>query len=331
MLNRRELLKFSPPRPAATEGYWLHVSRQAMACRFEATLPMTERAGVRLAQEALDEIDRLEAQLSIFRETSEVSFINRHAAARAVEVEESLFALLLLCRKLYDETAGAFDITSGPLSRAWGFVRRQGRIPDETEIEQARAVVGSEKLLFDESARSLRFARSGVEINLGSIGKGYALDRIAEGLRGRARSVLLSAGSSSLLAIGRGDGSGWLVGVRHPRDQSRRMAVVRMRDVALSTSGNDEQFFEYEGRRYGHIIDPRSGQPADLVAGVTVITASAALADALSTAFYVGGRELAESWCAAHPEVLVIMLESGAHHPVIIGSNSKCEVEIYDE
>jgi thiamine biosynthesis lipoprotein len=130
-------------------------------------------------------------------------------------------------------------------------------------------------------------------------------------------------------ALGAGEnGKGWTVGIRHPRDVKRRLAVLRLRDSALATSGGEEQFFEHEGKRYGHIIDPRTGWPADGVAGVTVVTESAALADALATAFYVGGRELAEAYCSAHTGTLAVMLESEAGLPIIIGHNKHCEVEI---
>jgi thiamine biosynthesis lipoprotein len=278
-------------------------------------------------------VNRLEQQLTIFRESSEISFINRRAAEASAPVEDSLFNLLLLCLRLYQETGGAFDITSGPLSRCWGFLRRQGRIPTPDEIEKAKELVGCDNLLFDRESRAIRFARPGVEINLGSIGKGYALDRIAVIMRERSRMALLSAGSSSIRAIGGGK-NGWTVGVRHPRNMERRLAIVRLRDAALSTSGAEEQFFEYGGKRYGHIIDPRSGMPADRVESVSVIARSAALTDALATAFYVGGPELAESYCQAHPGVLALMLESGAERPMLFGARNLPElgeVEIIDE
>lgn len=304
-----------------------------MACRFEVTLPPSERGGVGLARQALDEIDRLEQQLTVFRETSAVSFINRNAATSDIQVGPSLFALLGLCEDLHHETAGAFDITSAPLSRCWGFLKREGRLPDPQEIEQARSLVGSGHLILDEQSRTIRFARPGVEINLGSIGKGYALDRVAALMRGHVGAALLNAGASSIRAIGGGDRwqSGWTVGVRHPRDSRRRMAVLRLRDCAMSTSGSQEQFFEHDGKRFGHIIDPRTGWPADAVAGVTVIARSAAISDALATAFYVGGPELAEAYCSAHADVLVIMLESRASRPVVFGSSRHCEVEIICE
>ena len=333
MLQRRQFLKFSPTPPPTSENYWLHISRPIMACRFEVTLPIRDRRGISFANQALDEADRLEQQLTIFRETSEVSFVNRNAALKAVRVSPSLFELLRLCQSLYRETEGAFDVTSGPLSHCWGFLKRQGRIPVTDEIEKAKSLVGSEKLLLDREYCTIGFERPGVEINLGSIGKGYALDRLKGTLGKRVTSALLSAGSSSLCAIGSGDSGqrGWVVGIRHPRQTDRRLAVLKLRDSAMATSGAEEQFFEYEGKRYGHIIDPRSGFPAAGVASVTVVAQSAAIADALATAFYVGGRELAERYCSTQREVLVIMLESGAQHPIVLGSNHQCEVEVIGE
>lgn len=329
MYQRREILKLTPKQTDRSDAYWLHVSRTAMACRFEITLPVQEQSGVKAASAVLSEAERLEQQLSVFRDDSEVSLINRNAAAQAVSVDHSLFALLSQCLKLSSATEDAFDITSSPLSRCWGFLRRQGRIPTMEQIEQARLLTGSELLRLDAEARAVRFDRAGMEINLGSIGKGYALDRMAKQLRGDVLTALLSAGSSSFCALGHGDKrKGWTVGIRHPLDVTRRLAVLRLRDAAMATSGSEEQYFECDGKRYGHIIDPRTGWPADGVAGVTVVTASAAVADALTTAFYIGGRALAERYCRAHPGTLVVMLESEASLPVIIGQNENCEVEI---
>lgn len=300
-----------------------------MACRFEVTLPLSDQAGLLAARDALDEVDRLEQQLTVFRDTSEVSYLNRHAASGPVKVEQSLFALLFRCCELYRETGGAFDITSGPLTRVWGFLKREGRLPDSGEIAGARSFVGGNKLLLDHGARTIQFERPGVEINLGSIGKGYALDRIAALIRERGvQTALINAGSSSMRAIGRGgaDKEGWSVGLRHPRYQDRRLSLLSIRDCALSTSGSEEQFFDHEGRRFGHIIDPRSGWPAAGVTSVTVVAQSTAVSDALATAFYVGGRALAESYCATHEDVLAIMLESDSETPVVIGKNSACLV-----
>jgi thiamine biosynthesis lipoprotein len=135
-----------------------------------------------------------------------------------------------------------------------------------------------------------------------------------------------------VLAIGSGHkNNGWAVGVRDPHKRERRLATLKLRDVAMATSGSSEQFFEFEGKRYGHIIDPRTGLPAEGIASATVVASSAALADGLATAFFVGGRELAERYCSTHPEVLVLMIsENRQERPVVLGDNTHCGVEIID-
>ncbi len=301
-----------------------------MACRFEVTLPAGAAADLAAARDALDQIDRLEDQLTVYRDSSEVSFINRTAALGPVVVENGLFELISLSQRLHDETEGAFDITSGPLIRCWGFLKRQGRVPAPEEVDAARAMVGMRRVVLDGASRSVKFKLAGVEINLGSIGKGYALDRVAASMRARGvPSALLSGGSSSVLAVGNGSGDGWRVGVRHPRVRQSRLAILKLRDCALATSGSEEQHFESGGERYGHIIDPRSGMPAKGVASATVVAASAALADALATAFFVGGRSLAECYCGTHSGVLALMLEERDLKPVIIGENKSCNLEVF--
>lgn len=324
--NRRSFLSLLARSEPPRNECWLHVNRTAMACKFEVTLPREEESGVIAATSALDEIDRLESKLTVFRETSEVSYVNAHAAEKPIKISDELFDLFSLCLHLYRETEGAFDITSGPLTRCWGFLRRQGRLPEPTEIETARAVVGSDKLRLDRVAKTIEFLQPGIEINLGSIGKGYALDRAASLMSRNIGNVLLNAGASSMRAVGPGeDGRGWMVGLRHPRSKFKRLGVLRLRDCALSTSGNEEQFFEYGNRRFSHIIDPRSGWPAEAVTSVSVVAPNGALSDALATAFFVGGREFAQRYCAAHKDVLVVMLESTATTLVVFGSSSGCD------
>ena len=169
----------SPAAPAKT--FLMQVERQAMACRFAVYLnPDCPREAPEAALLGLALVAELEDQLSVYREHSEVSQLNRRAAHEAVEVEERLFSLLSRAVELHRRTGGAFDMTSGPLIKAWGFYRRQGRIPSEEELAAAMAVVGGQWLELDAASRTLRFTKSGVEINLGAIGKGYALARCPE-------------------------------------------------------------------------------------------------------------------------------------------------------
>jgi thiamine biosynthesis lipoprotein len=232
--------------------------------------------------------------------------------------------LLDRCRDLHRDTGGAFDITSTPLSRCWGFLQREGRIPSAEAIAAARARVGFDRVALDRVRCTTRFEHPGIELNLGAIGKGYALDCVAvEMRRTGVTDALLSAGRSSLLAIG-GGARGWdveVVSARATQDGAPRpLARLRLRDVALGTSGAGEQFVIADGTRYGHVIDPRTGWPASGVLSASVVTSSAADADALSTAFLVGGVELAESYCADHPGVLALVTpDDGSDVPLVIG------------
>ncbi|HEV7499879.1 MAG TPA: FAD:protein FMN transferase [Vicinamibacteria bacterium] len=325
--TRREL--FSLGRADADdEGGWIRVHRAAMACRFEVLLDDGDARHVGAAREALDEADRVEAALSVFRPTSDLSRVNATAAAGAAATSDELFALLGLCRALHERTQGAFDITSTPLSRAWGFLDRDGRLPGPEALAAARTLVSMSGVHLDAAARTVRFARPGMELNLGSIGKGHALDRMAGLMRARGVShALLSAGGSSAVAVG-GRGRGWVVDVRSRQVANERLARLRLRDGALATSGAGEQFFEIEGRRYGHVIDPRSGWPAAGVLSVTVVTAQAAMSDALSTAFLVGGIDVARPYCAAHPETLaLITLDDAVRRPIVLGAYAGARLE----
>jgi len=187
------------------------------------------------------------------------------------------------------------------------------------------------QIWLDAVGCSVRFAQPGVEINLGSIGKGFALDRASVSLRENGvGTALLSGGRSSVVALG-GDQDGWLVGIRHPHKAGCRIATLRLQNAAMATSGAREQHFVAEGRRYGHILDPRSGVPARGVAGATVVASFGAAADALATAFFVGGFELAERYCRDHQQVLALLVpEEPTDRPQVFGSHRGAIIEVND-
>lgn len=163
----------------------------------------------------------------------------------------------------------------------------------------------------DSARQTIRFHKHGVKINLGSIGKGYALDVCGERLQTQGvDDYLIHGGQSSVLAHGRPASEqfdAWEIGIRHPRQPGRRLGVVRLCNRALGTSSGQFQGFRYRGRRYGHILDPRTGQPAEGVYSTTVVAPTAALADALSTAFYVMGLDKALEYCQTHPDIGLFM------------------------
>jgi thiamine biosynthesis lipoprotein len=317
------LHEFNQAPAAAEEGVLLRLSRRAMATTFAVLLPFDTPHPTLLGAAVFGLLDELEDQLTVYRDTSEVCGLNRLAASRAVPVEPRLFDLLSRSARISEETEGAFDVTAGALIKAWGFFRGPRRVPAEGERQRAVTCVGMQHVALAPESRSVRFLRPGLELNLGSIGKGYALDRVAEMLRSQwhLRSGLLHGGFSSVHAIGSppDDPAGWQVGIRHPWDAERRLAVVRLRNRALGNSAATYQHLEHEGRMLGHVLDPRTGWPAAGIASASVIAATAADADALSTAFYVGGQDLARRYCAAHPEVGALLLPEGdAAEPVVL-------------
>ena len=298
---------------AEKPGYVVSLVRRAMACDFEVRLNTERSAGhpqSKIALAALDLIDDLESQLTVYRETSEVIELNRLAATESVSVESRLFGLLHLADRLHEDTGGALDITAGPLSRVWGFDRRQGRLPSEAEIAQALENVGWEKVVLDDSRNEIRFLQPGVEINVNSIGKGYAVDRAGELLREHGvGDFLLHGGRSTMLASGHHQGErGWLARLRHPLRPQQVIAEFVLENEALSTSGSATQSFVLGGRRYGHLIDPHTGWPADSMHSATVIAPAGALADGLSTAFYIMGVEAVQAYCDRHPEVRALLV-----------------------
>jgi len=322
MPSRRDLLRMDFGTPAAVADHWIRLQRPAMACGFTILLSGEDAHHVPAARDELDEVERIEAALTVFRETSDLVRLNRHAALAPVAASPELFALLALCRDLHQETEGAFDITSTPLSRTWGFLARAGRLPAPAEITAARARVGMDHVELDEARRTVRFRRPEMELNLGSIGKGYALFRMAEVLRrAGVAEALLSAAGSSVLALG-GRGRGFRIDLRSRLVRRSRLGALWLRDGALGTSGAGEQFVEVDGVRYGHVLDPRTGWPASGVLSATVVAADPALADALSTAFLVGGVDLARRYCAAHaPRVLALVTpDDGSERPHVFGS-----------
>jgi thiamine biosynthesis lipoprotein len=304
--SRRAFLRLDLT-PARARDYWVRVHRAAMACRFEVVLPAEGAAHVAGAHAALDEVDRIEAVLSVFRESSEVNLVNRAAAEGPVQVSEELFALVRRSIALAGDTEGAFDVTVAPLSRCWGFLQRAARVPAAEEIDAARTAVSASGLEMDPDRRTIRFRVRGMELNFGAIGKGYALDRMARVLFDHGvTDALLSAGGSSVLAIGGGPG-GWPIDLCSPRAARRVLARVRLRDAALGTSGAGEQFVQTDDGRFGHVLDPRTGWSAQGVLSASVVAGSAETADALSTAMFAGGVPLAGRYCASHDGVLALI------------------------
>jgi len=277
-----------------------------MNCEFSITLPGTTPHPVDLATSALDEVDRIEDLLSAYRDTSELAQVNLHAQSSPVTLSPELSQVLSHAIDLHRLTLGAFDPAAGALSHAWGFFQPPRRVPSPAELEAARAASGAHHLFLHN--HRLAFLRPGLQLNLGAYGKGYALDRAAR-LLGNT-PTLLEAGRSSLLALSTPprEPRGWPVSLLDPFHLDRPLARLFLRHRALATSGDAHQFFLQNGHRYGHILDPRSGRPAQSCVSVTVLAPSAALADALSTALYVLGPDASAPLLAAHKDLAALFV-----------------------
>ena len=293
-----------------------------MACRFEVTAAAADRAFVPSLISALDVVDDVERELSVFIETSAICEINRDAATRAVAVPPAVAEVLIACQRIHRDTNGAFDPTTTPLSRCWGFQQREARVPRLAAIEEARRHVGFGAVHVSAAPPAVAFARPGIELSLGAVGKGHALDRALSSLRRwGVQHALLSAGGSSIVALG-GRDAGWVIDVVSPLRPGQPIGTLSLRNAALGTSGAGAQFVVEDGRRYGHVIDPRTGWPAVGILSVTVVAANAAEADALSTGFLVGGIDLARRYCSEHPDVLALITpDDGSERTIVVGSH----------
>jgi thiamine biosynthesis lipoprotein len=273
----------------AVMGDEVRLALDAMATRFELILHGADAVRLRAAgEDALGEVARLERQLSFYRPTSDVTWINAHAADNPVKVEPGLFGLLTRCRALSVATDGAFDVTMAPVMRAWRFVGGCGALPDPAALASARAAVGFGHVHLDADASTVWFARAGMGIDLGAAGKGFAVDRAVDVLQahGVARA-LLHGGTSSVHVIGTPPGHAeWRIGWAPPGETRR---AFDLRDGALSISAVHGRAFESGGRLYGHVIDPRTGCPTDATRAAAVTGPGSFECDALSTALLVLG------------------------------------------
>ncbi len=287
-----------------------------MGSSFEIRLPASTPGAVDLACRALDLIDALEAQMTVYRDDSEVSRLNASAHLGPVPVEPGLFRLLQDALNLSRETGGAYDVTSGRSRKPGGSSRGRSACP--TRPPSPRRGPGPAGITSGSSPDRTRSPST-------AKGSGSTWAASAKAMRSTGRSNVLRGywwptsglvhgGRSSLFALGSPPGQfggRWEVTLRNPFQPESPLGMFRLRNRALGTSGAAFQQFVAEGRAYGHIIDPRSGEPAFGPASVTVLAPTAAAADALSTAFYLLGPDATADYVAAHPEIGAVIVEPG--------------------
>lgn len=286
----------------------------AMACDFEFIIvdgPARGEPLRPLCEEAFAVIDALEARVSNWKHTSITSEIMRQAGVKPVSVDEDLLAMLDFSQQIYDETGGVFDPTVQPILALWGKYKKTNELPTPEQVKQALELVGLKKVVVDRQAGTIFLPKAGMGLDFGGIAKGLALDEAAEVLRqGGVTCALLSAGTSSVVAIGAPPGrKGWTVNLRDPYNAAKVIDTVELCDQALgSSSSREDQHLDINGKRYSHIVDPRTGYPVEGVLGITVIGPRGMQCDALTKPFYILGEDKARAYCSAHKEYKVILL-----------------------
>ena len=299
-------LAASPPAQTLARH---EASRMSMACAYDI-LAYGEDGGALpgILEAALDEVDRIDRLMSHYKPESPLSRLNRAAAAGPVPVDPELFDFIAECLRYSRESDGAFDITVGPLMKTWGFFRGGGRLPTAEEIEEVRGRIGYTHVVLDRKPRTIRFDRPGMELDLGGIAKGYAVDRVVALLRrAHVAAALVSAGGSTIYGLGAPPGRvAWDVEVQDPSGSGRVALTVSLRDRALSVSGRAEKSFERDGIVYAHIMDPRTARPVQGILSVAVLTTTGTAGDALDDAFFVEGVERTRSALRGRPETEAI-------------------------
>lgn len=273
-------------------------------------------AAVEAGYARLADVNRL---MSDYVADSEIGRLNRAPAGNPIAVGPETFYCVQRAVEFARASGGAFDATCRPLVALWKAAGEQQRLPTADELRQARDLVGPEKLTLDAGAHTITLQRAGMQIDLGGIAKGYALDLAGQAMRqAGAASLLIDVGGDVLALGGTPTGQPWHVGVKHPFTGGL-IAVLQVRDRAVATSGVQQRFHEIGGKRYSHIVDPRTGQPAEQAPSVTVIARDGITADAWATAFSVlsvaEGQELLAAGAA--PGVEVLWVTGSAEQPVL--------------
>jgi FAD:protein FMN transferase len=285
---------FSQAAPANLLRY--EASVEAMGGTFTVSAYGPKRSNLEAAvTAALEEAHRLDGMLSNYKPASEWSVANREAAKGPYRISKELFDLLAACLDYSQRSEGTFDITVGPLMRRWGFFKGAGRLPHRAELREAMDSVGYKNIVLDRQAQTIRFTKAGTEMDPGGVGKGYAVDRMVAILRdGGIDSAFVSAAGSSLYGLGSPPGEkGWKVTIRHPAKKEESVGEVFLKDQSMATSGSSEKYFMAGGNIYSHIMDPRTGYPAQGTLSVTLVGPRALDTEVWAKPLYIHGREWA--------------------------------------
>lgn len=323
MLTRRALIVPQagalPPESSPVSLY--RYRQTAMATAWEITLPGLVATQMELVDEAFSHLHEIESRLTVYREESEVSSLNRLPAGIRVPITPELVDLLRRCLNWWQMTGGALDVACGRMIKEWGFYKGPASIPDPDALGILPAMNGMDKLELDSVSGTFVWKAQGVELNLGCVGKGFAVDSMVGIMTtaGHLRAGLVQSGGSSARGWGicPGEGDGWRVAVRHPWNADTTIAEVVLQNAAIGTSAGSFRHLVHRGRRLPHVLNPATAWPAMGVASVTVLAPEAMMADALSTAFFVLGMEKVGKLIGQFPGVTALFMEESGKIAVI--------------
>jgi thiamine biosynthesis lipoprotein len=292
----------------------MHVVMGTFAC--VVAVAADSNTAKRCIEAAFAEIEEVEKRMSYHKSDSEISELNRDGFRRAVKVSKSTYEVLQRSIEFSELSGGAFDVTVGPLVDLWHSAEDANSLPTDAELQQARSRVGYDKLILDANETSVRFAVEGMRVDLGGIAKGYALDKAVEAMQkgGAVGGMVDIGGEIRCFGSPPAGQKNWRIGLQDPDkakdgfDAGTPLLVLHLTDAAIATSGHYRRFVTIGGKRYSHIVDPKSGHSSESLASVTIICPSSIYADALSTAVTVMGKEKGLALIEQMPGVEAILI-----------------------
>jgi FAD:protein FMN transferase len=296
------------PAQQAREGAWLAREQAIMGTAIRVELWSEDRANGEAAIAAvMQEMHRIDAAMSPFKPDSELSRINREAAQRPVSLTQEMFTLIQRSLAFSRMSDGAFDITFASVGQLYDY--RERVKPSDAQLAAARSAIGYQNLVLDPQACTVQFAHAGMRIDLGGFAKGYAVDNGAALLRrhGIAHGIVTAGGDTHI--VGDRRGRPWAIGIRDPRRAGEVVAMLPLEDTALSTSGDYERFFESDGERFHHVIDPKTGKSPAHVQSVTVIAPDGLTTEAFSKCVFVMGVEKGLQFIESKPGVDAVVVD----------------------
>ena len=293
-----------PPPPEGETREFKYLMGTSVQISARGATEAVRRSAIAEAYGAIEEVDRL---MSNYRDDSELTALNNRGATQAVKVSDPLFAVLQAAQEVSARSGGAFDITVGPLVKVWGFHDRKPHVPTPAELDAVRPLVSYRNLILDARAHTVRFARPGVELDLGGIGKGFAVELAGGVMRRYGLSAFIDAGGNQYM-VGRPEGKdSWTLGIKDPEAPEHLLGVVDVDEGSVSTSAQGANFLIANGRKYGHILDPRTLEPAADRLSVTVVSKDATLADALSKVGFLLGPQKALAVIESFPGAAAVI------------------------